>query len=100
MREARPPILQPKMQGHVRLSAGERYRIDALYPDLRVAFELDSKWHDPAGPKMRDAARDAALKRDGYLTYRFRWADVIRRPGWVVCVVRDLLRRATMRAAA
>lgn len=100
MRAAQPPILQPQMQGRVRLRGGERYRIDALYPDLRVAIELDSKWHDPAGPRMRDAARDAALKREGYLTYRFRWADVIQRPGWVVYIVRDLLARGALRAAA
>lgn len=98
MRGAEPAILQPQMQGRVRLSGGERYRIDALYRDLRVALELDSKWHDPAGPRMRDAARDQALKRDGYLTYRFRWSDVVRRPGWVVYIVRDLLQRASMRS--
>jgi len=101
MREADPAMpLQPEMQGWVTLSRRERFRVDALFRDLRVAIELDSRWHDPAGPRMRDEARDGALRRDGYLTYRFRYRDVVDRPGWVVYVVRDLIARASGRRAA
>lgn len=46
---------------------------------------------------MRDAARDRALRRDGYLTYRFRWADIVGRPAWVVRKVRELLAQAAIR---
>ena len=100
MREAVPPVIVPEMNGRVRLSAGERFEIDALWRALKVAIELDSRWHDPSGARLRDRARDDALKRDGYLTYRFRWADVTGRPGWVLYIVRDLLDRAARRALA
>ncbi len=94
-----PPLPAPQMQGTVHLRGGERFRIDALWRALRVAIELDSRWHDPAGPRQRDAARDVALRRNGYLVYRFRYADVVQRPGWVLSVLRSLLAEAAYRAA-
>lgn len=92
VREATPalPVL-PQMNADVRLSRGEQFEIDALFRRARVAIELDSRFHEPAGARMRDAARDRALKRDGYLVFRFRWADVVQRPGWVLWTLRELL---------
>lgn len=94
VRTADPAIPEPRMQVPLRLSDGRSIRVDALYPELRVAIELDSRWHDPAGPRMRDASRDAALRRDGYVTFRLRYADVTRRPAWVRRTLRRLLAEA------
>lgn len=91
VRSSDPPIPEPRMQVTLRLSDGSRPRIDALYPVQRIAIELDSRWHDPAGPRMRDARRDAALRRDGYVTFRLRYADVTGRPAWVRRTLRRLL---------
>ncbi|WP_372790057.1 type IV toxin-antitoxin system AbiEi family antitoxin domain-containing protein [Paraconexibacter sp.] len=99
-RAERPGLPHPQMQRTVRLSGGERFRVDALWRALRVVVELDSRWHDPAGARLRDRARDRALRRDGYLVYRFRYADVVQRPGWVVATVRSLLAEAAYRRVA
>lgn len=97
VREADPPLpVLPTMNGDLRLLGGEQFEVDAIWFGLKVAIELDSRFHDPAGPRMRDGVRDSALRRDGYLTFRFRWADVVGRPGWVVWKVRDLLARAAI----
>ena len=39
-----------------------------------------------------DRRRDAELSRLGYVVLRFTYEDVLRRPGWVLEVVRDTLR--------
>jgi len=38
-----------------------------------------------------DRRRDAELSRRGYVVLRFTYDDVLRRPGWVLEVVRDTL---------
>lgn len=92
VREADPALpCLPRMNADVRLSRGEQYEIDALFRRPRVAIELDSRFHEPSGARMRDAERDRALKRDGYRVFRFRWADVVGRPGWVLWQLRELL---------
>jgi hypothetical protein len=98
VREADPALpALPTMNGDVVMLGGERFEIDAIWFALKVAVELDSRFHDPAGPRLRDRSRDRELRRDGYLTYRFRWADVVGRPRWVLWKVRDLLARAAIR---
>jgi very-short-patch-repair endonuclease len=40
-----------------------------------------------------DRRRDAELVRQGFVVLRFTYADLERRPDWVLAVVRDTLRR-------
>ncbi len=45
---------------------------DVWFPDRRVIVELDSRWHDTAGARRRDAARDEACRRAGIEVRRLR----------------------------
>lgn len=49
---------------------------DVWYPAERVVIELDSRWHDTAGARERDAARDAALAAAGIGFARLRRRDL------------------------
>jgi len=45
---------------------------DVWFPDRRLIVELDSRWHDTAGARARDAARDEACRRAGIAVRRLR----------------------------
>jgi hypothetical protein len=45
---------------------------DVWFPDRRLIIELDSRWHDTAGARARDAARDEACRRAGIEVRRLR----------------------------
>ncbi len=45
---------------------------DVWFPDRRMIVELDSRWHDTAGARARDAARDEACRRAGIAVRRLR----------------------------
>ena len=45
---------------------------DVWFPGRRLIVELDSRWHDTAGARARDAARDEACRRAGIEVRRLR----------------------------
>jgi very-short-patch-repair endonuclease len=45
---------------------------DVWFPQQRLIVELDSRWHDTAGARARDAARDEACRRAGIEVRRLR----------------------------
>jgi hypothetical protein len=48
------------------------YEADLHWPDARVILEVDSHYHDTAAAKVRDRARDRALRGQGWSTLRGR----------------------------
>lgn len=45
---------------------------DVWFPERRLIVELDSRWHDTAGARSRDAARDRACRAAGIEVRRLR----------------------------
>jgi very-short-patch-repair endonuclease len=85
------PVLQfahpsPQIDGYV----------DGAYVRERILIEVDSRrWHTKVRDIDRDYERDHAANLVGWHTYRYSWADLTKRPQWVV----DQLRQARCRAA-
>jgi very-short-patch-repair endonuclease len=75
----------PKMvfQHEVRIG-GRTYRIDAAYPDLKLAIEVDG-YAKRASPEAmaRDLARQNALVLAGWTILRFPWSRVVGDPSSV-----------------
>ena len=70
------------------------YLIDALWPEQRLAVELDSyRFHRARVPFEADRIRDADLA--GYKVLRFTWRRLTRNPEAVAATVaRELALRA------
>ena len=67
-------------------------RLDAAYPDARLAIEWDSRgFHGRIDAFERDRERDRNALVHGWRTVRFTWKDVTERPHSVVTTVRVLL---------
>jgi very-short-patch-repair endonuclease len=69
-------------------------RVDAAYPDARIAIEYDSKQeHSNEFQLAKDARRRNALAAAGWVTLAARWAD-LRQGGQIFCAhLRAALRR-------
>lgn len=69
-------------------------RIDAAYPDLLLAIEIDGYEHH-ASPEafQRDRARQNYLVALGWTVLRFTWHDVVHDPARVAGSVRDMVDR-------
>jgi hypothetical protein len=91
VRGASPALPQPRLNAWLVLSGDVVAEVDALWERERVVIELDSRYHDLVGGRLRDAERDAALRRDGYRARRLRWADVVGDPGGTLRWIRDAL---------
>jgi hypothetical protein len=53
------------------------FLVDALWPDARLAVELDGDaFHRTVGDRRRDRERDRTLTPAGYTVIRFGWEDV------------------------
>jgi very-short-patch-repair endonuclease len=62
----------------------------------RVVVEIDGlAYHGDARQFAADRRRDAALVAMGYLVLRFTWVDAVRRPEYVVAMVRQAVARAS-----
>jgi very-short-patch-repair endonuclease len=72
----------------------ERYEVDCQSPHARLIVEVDSPYHDTTAARIRDAARDAALQREGWTILRVRWEDITS-PGRLVSKLRALLTDAS-----
>lgn len=64
-------------------------RVDALWEDVRVIVELDSRrHHGGAVAREADRRRDNALMATGWRVLRFTWDDVHERPAEVIAALR------------
>ena len=69
-------------------------RVDFAYPDLRIAIEADGhRFHSSRSDWARDLARQNALTRLGWITYRVTWDNATRHSREVVDDVAELLQR-------
>ena len=60
-------------------------RVDAAYPDLRIALEYESfEWHTGKAALIRDSARRNAMVGAGWLPISVTWED-LRSGGHQVC---------------
>jgi very-short-patch-repair endonuclease len=96
VREAGLP--RPKTQRRIR--SGERHvaRVDFIYDDLRMVIEVTGRLgHSSPADRGRDAQRRNELQDLGYVVYEYTWADVTRRPAYVVSTLES--RRRTRAAS-
>jgi hypothetical protein len=77
-----PPAVPAWVQQHeVRLGDGRRVRLDAAYPEARVAVELDgAAFHGSREARERDLRRDTALAALGWVVLRFSYARLMANP--------------------
>ncbi|MGV3759428.1 MAG: endonuclease domain-containing protein, partial [Actinomycetota bacterium] len=85
------PVLQHEVWEAGRFVA----RIDAAYPDLKIAIEVDGFGpHSSPEAFQRDRTRQNRLVALGWTVLRFTWDDVVRRPAEVARIIEDAIRRA------
>lgn len=85
---------RPRMEHRVSDQTGRLVaQVDAAYPKLRYAIELDSHAHH-LNPEAfeRDRRRDGDLAQLGWLVRRFTWEQWHRQRSWVVATIRADLR--------
>jgi hypothetical protein len=76
-----PVLPAPVQQYGVRLGNGRTVRLDAAWPDLRVAVELDgAAFHGSREARERDLRRDTALAALGWVVLRFSYARLMSDP--------------------
>lgn len=81
----------PELQHEV-VVGGRRRRIDAAWPDRRVAVEVDGfASRIDRGRFQDDRDRQNALVQAGWTVIRFTWEDVVRRPLHVATQIREVL---------
>jgi hypothetical protein len=93
-----PPSVPPYVQQHrVVLPDGRRIKLDAAWPELRVAVELDgAAFHGSRADRERDLRRDTALAAAGWIVLRFSYARLMSDPeGCRREIVAALLARLT-----
>ena len=67
-------------------------KIDAVWPDHRLAVELDGwAWHHDRAAFEADRTRAARLTAKGWTVIRFTHAQVVDQPAWVASTVKKLL---------
>ncbi|MFP5256013.1 MAG: DUF559 domain-containing protein [Acidimicrobiia bacterium] len=70
-------------------------RIDAAYPSLKIAIEVDGYApHSSPEAFQRDRTRQNRLVALGWTVLRFTWDDVVRRPTEVARIIEEAIRRA------
>lgn len=95
-----PPRLPSWVQQYpIRLGDGRRVRLDAAYPEARVAVELDgAAFHGSRAARERDLRRDSALAALGWVVLRFSYARLMSDPeGCRREIEAVVLRRLAMR---
>jgi very-short-patch-repair endonuclease len=69
-------------------------RVDAAYPDHKLAIEVDGySAHASPDAFQRDRERQNRLVALGWTVLRFTWHDVVRRPGTVASAIRGEINR-------
>jgi len=70
--------------------AGQRFRLDAAYPELKIFIEGDGFGvHSPLGPFERDRSRQNLLVIAEWLPLRFTWRRLCRDPQGVASEVHE-----------
>jgi hypothetical protein len=67
----------PQLQRWLTAADGGRYRVDFLWPELRLVLEVDGRGKNSERERWREKRRDLALERAGYHVVRLTWADVV-----------------------
>ena len=68
------------------------YVIDVVFPDLRIAIEVDGwAWHMTPERFVRDRQRQNAMVNGQWHVLRFTWHDLTDRPAAVITEIRDAL---------
>ena len=76
-----PRVPAPVQQYGVRLGNGRTVRLDAAWPELRIAVELDgAAFHGSREARERDLRRDTALAALGWVVLRFSYARLMADP--------------------
>jgi hypothetical protein len=76
-----PALPAPVQQYGVRLGNGRTVRLDAAWPELHVAVELDgAAFHGSREARERDLRRDTALATLGWVVLRFSYARLMADP--------------------
>jgi hypothetical protein len=76
-----PRVPQWVQQYPIRLGNGRSVRLDAAYPQARVAIELDgAAFHGSREARERDLRRDTALAALGWVVLRFSYARLMADP--------------------
>jgi hypothetical protein len=82
------PVLQYEIE-----VGGRRRRLDAAWPGLRVAVEVDGFASRVNRTRFQDdRSRQNDLVRSGWTVLRFTWEDVMQRPEMVASQIRAVLR--------
>lgn len=69
-------------------------RVDAAYPDRKLAIEVDGFAHHSSPDALqRDRTRQNRLVALGWTVLRFTWDDVVRRPAMVAKEIREAVDR-------
>jgi len=69
-------------------------RIDAAYPDLMLAIEVDGfAHHSSPDAFQRDRTRQNRLVALGWTVLRFTWTDVVQRPEEVAAAIQEAIAR-------
>lgn len=69
-----------------------RYEVDCLWPEARLAVELDGRrFHEDPVAIRADTEKTRALRSLGYRVRRFTWLEVTERPEWVANEIRKEL---------
>jgi very-short-patch-repair endonuclease len=67
-------------------------RVDFSYPKAKLVIEADGReWHGDEASFQRDRERDNLAQLAGWRVLRFTWADVSRRPEYVLLSIRKAL---------
>lgn len=74
-----PTLPSPLLQYRVELPGGP-VRLDAAWPELRIAVEFDGPRSTAGCHRERDLRRDSALAATSWVVLRFGYQDVTRRP--------------------
>ncbi|HKE72924.1 MAG TPA: DUF559 domain-containing protein [Acidimicrobiales bacterium] len=87
----RAGLPQPRRQVPILHGAGTA-RVDFLYDRIRLVVETDGHGtHATRRERQADAERDVRLTALGYRVVRFTYEDVVRRPAYVIRVLRTFL---------
>jgi very-short-patch-repair endonuclease len=69
-------------------------RLDAAYPERRIAIEVDGyEAHSSPEAFQRDRTRQNRLVALGWTVLRFTWADVVHRPSMVAQAIKEAIIR-------
>ena len=70
------------------------FTIDCLWPDRRVAVELDGRQHDRPNQADSDDDRDLWLRRNRYIARRYGTKQITARPDDVIADLQDAFAHA------